>query len=116
VVERFSKYAHFIPLSHSYLATSVAKAFFDEIVRLHGFTCSIVSNRDPIFTSTFWSELFSFTGVILLLSSAFHPQTDGQSEVTNRKHKKGTGLEARKGESGESYFQLYQSSSFLLLL
>jgi hypothetical protein len=83
VVDRFSKYAHFIPLSHPYPASSVAKAFFDSIVRLHGVPCSILSDRDPVFTSNFWLELFQLTGIKLLLSSAFHPQTDGQSEVTN---------------------------------
>jgi hypothetical protein len=84
VVDRFSKMAHFIPLSHPYSATSIAKAFFDGIVRLHGLPCSIVSDCDPIFTSRFWAELFQLAGVKLLLSSAFHPQTNGQSEVTNR--------------------------------
>lgn len=53
VVDRFSKYAHFIPLGHPYTAMSVAQAFFDHIVRLHDFPCSIVSDRDPVFTSTF---------------------------------------------------------------
>jgi hypothetical protein len=83
VVDRFSKFAHFIPLSHLYSASSVVKAFFDNIVCLHGIPCSIVSDQDPVFTSIFWKELFQFVGVKLLLSSTFHPQIDGQSEVTN---------------------------------
>jgi hypothetical protein len=84
VVDRFSKYAHFIALGHRYTAASVAKVFFDSIVRLHGIPCSIVSDRVPIFTSKFWTELFNLSGVKLQLSSAFHPQIDGQSEVTNQ--------------------------------
>jgi hypothetical protein len=51
VVDRFSKFAHIIPLGHPYSAASVGKAFFDNIVRLHGFPSSIVSDRDPVFTS-----------------------------------------------------------------
>ncbi|XP_020197229.1 uncharacterized protein [Aegilops tauschii subsp. strangulata] len=50
VVDRFSKYAHFIALGHPYTATSIARAFFDGIVRLHGLPSSIVSDRDPVFT------------------------------------------------------------------
>lgn len=84
IVDRFSKYAHFITLGHPYSATTVAKAFFEGIVRLHGFPCSIVSDRDTVFTSNFWSELFKLAGVKLNMSSAFHPQSDGQSEVVNR--------------------------------
>jgi hypothetical protein len=58
VVDRFSRFAHFIALGHPYTTASVAKAFFDNIVRLHGLPYSIVSDRDTVFTSTFWSELF----------------------------------------------------------
>jgi len=84
VVDRFSKFAHFVPLSHPYTAASVAKVFFQEIVRLRGLPSSIVSDRDPVFTSAFWKELFSLAGVKLQFTSAFHPQSDGQSEATNK--------------------------------
>jgi hypothetical protein len=84
VVDRFSKYAHFIPLGHPYTASSVAQAFFQDIVRLHGFLESIVSDRDPVFTGHVWRDLFKLAGVQLKMSFAFHPQTDGQSEVVNK--------------------------------
>jgi hypothetical protein len=84
VVDRFSKYAHFIPLGHPYTAASVAQAFFDGIVRLHGFPMSIVSDRDPVFTGHIWRDLFGLAGVKLRMSTAFHPQTDGKSKVVNK--------------------------------
>jgi hypothetical protein len=84
VVDRFLKYAHFIPLSHSYTTSSVARAFFDVVVRLHGYPSSIVSDRDPVFTSRLWRDLFKLFGVQLRFSTAFHPQTDGQSKVVNK--------------------------------
>jgi hypothetical protein len=84
VVDRFSKYAHFIPLGHPYTAASVARAFFNGIVRLHGFPTSIVSDRDPVFTGNVWRDLFKLADITLRMSMAFHPQTDGQSEVVNK--------------------------------
>jgi hypothetical protein len=82
VIDRLSKYAHFIALGHPYSATSVTAAFFQQVVRLHGLPSSIVSDRDPIFTSRVWQKLFRLSGTQLHLSSAFRP--DGQLEVTNR--------------------------------
>ncbi|KAF0928155.1 hypothetical protein E2562_038062 [Oryza meyeriana var. granulata] len=67
VVDRFSKYCHFIPLAHPYTAESVAHAFFADIVRLHGVPQSIVSDRDPVFTSAFWQELMRLTGTKLYI-------------------------------------------------
>ncbi|XP_066310847.1 uncharacterized protein [Miscanthus floridulus] len=58
-------YAHFIALGHPYTATSVARAFFDGIVRLHGFPLSIISDRDPMFTGHVWRDLFKMAGVQL---------------------------------------------------
>jgi len=73
VVERFSKYAHFVAVGHPYTATSIARVFFDQIVRLHGLPCSIVSDRDPVFTSKLWKELFTLASIKLRLSLAFQP-------------------------------------------
>jgi hypothetical protein len=84
VVDRLSKYAHFIPLAHPYTAETVARVFLAEIVRLHGIPTSIVSDRDPVFTSAFWQALFRATGSKLHMSSAFHPQSDGQTEAVNK--------------------------------
>jgi transposase InsO family protein len=84
VVDRFSKYCHFIPLAHPYSAESVAQAFFTEIVRLHGIPQSMVSDRDSVFTSTFWRELMRLTGPKLHMTSTFHPQSDGQTEAANK--------------------------------
>ncbi|KAF0916505.1 hypothetical protein E2562_007584 [Oryza meyeriana var. granulata] len=84
VVDRFSKYCHFIPLAHPYSAESVAQAFFTDIVRLHGMPQSMVSDRDPVFTSMFWRELMRLMGAKLHMTTAFHPQSDGQTEAANR--------------------------------
>ena len=84
VVDRLIKYAHFIPLKHLYTALSVAQAFLDNIYRLHGLPSTIVSDRDTIFISHFWKELFQLLKVQLCLSTTYHPQSDGQTEVVNR--------------------------------
>ena len=84
VVDRFSKQGHFIPCRSSITAPETASLFFKEIVRLHGIPRTLVSDRDPRFTSNFWKALFQYCGTTLSMSSAYHPQTDGQTERTNR--------------------------------
>ncbi|PKI34768.1 hypothetical protein CRG98_044835 [Punica granatum] len=84
VVDRCTKYAHFMALAHPYTASRVAQTFLDNVFKLHGMLESIVSDRDPVFFSRFWQDLFRLQGVELLASSTYHPQTDGQSEAVNK--------------------------------
>ena len=84
VVDRFTKYAHFGALPNPYTACKVAELFSNMVIRLHGVPRTIVSDRDPVFTSAFWKKIFELMGTKLKMSSAYHPQTDGQTEVTNR--------------------------------
>jgi transposase InsO family protein len=80
VVDKLSKRCHLVPSRSNDAAPDTAKRFFDSIVRLHGIPCVIVSDRDVKFTSAFWRTLFNRFGTKLALSTAYHPQTDGQSE------------------------------------
>jgi hypothetical protein len=84
VVDRFSMMAHFIPCNKIDDASHVSNLFCREILRLHGVPKTIVSDRNVKFLSYFWKMLCAKLGIKLLFSSAYHPQTDGQTEVTNR--------------------------------
>jgi transposase InsO family protein len=83
VVDKFTRYAHFIPLRHPFTAARVATAYLDHVFKLHGLPKVMISDRDPIFTSKFWQALFTQLGSELHMSSAYHPETDGQSERVN---------------------------------
>jgi hypothetical protein len=84
VVDRFLKYVHFMPLKHPFTAPQVAQVFLDGVVKLHGMPKSIVSDRDRIFVSSFWRELFKLCNTTLLTSTAYHPQTDEQTKMVNQ--------------------------------
>ena len=84
VVDKFSKMALFIPCFKTSDATNVANMFFKEIVRFHGLPKTIVSDRDTRFLRHFWKTLWKKLGTDLNFSSAYHPHTDGKTEVVSR--------------------------------
>ena len=80
IVDRLTKSAHFIPIRTDYSMDRLAELYVDDIVRLHGVSLSIMSDRDPRFTSRFWKELQLALGTRLNFSTAFHSQENGQSK------------------------------------
>ena len=73
VVDRFTKFSHFLGLSHPFIAQEVARTFLDNMVKLHGVPLSIVSDQEKIFTNLFWKELMKCLGTKLQMSTTYHP-------------------------------------------
>jgi len=84
VVDKFTKYAHFLPIQHPFTAFTVAKLFMQHVYKLHGMPMAIISDRDRVFTSTLWRELFRLSDTKLQMSSAYHLQSNGQTERVNQ--------------------------------
>ncbi|GJY73683.1 ty3-gypsy retrotransposon protein [Tanacetum coccineum] len=84
VVDRLRKYAHFIALQHPFTASTIAQVFSDNVYKLYGLLEFIISDRDKVFLSHFWQSLFKVIKVQLKLFTAYHLQTDGQTEVVNK--------------------------------
>jgi hypothetical protein len=84
VVDKLTKYANFIALSHPFYAQTVAQLFIDNVFKLHGPPVAIATNRDRIFTSKLWQDIFKFMKISLQLSSTYHLQTNGQTERVNQ--------------------------------
>ena len=84
VIDKFTKYGHFIPFAHPFTAMQVAQVFMNQVYRLHGLPNFIISDRDKVFTSLLWKELFKLAGIDLCMSLAYHPQSDGQTERVNQ--------------------------------
>ena len=83
-VDRLTKYAHFAPLPKSYNALKVATVFIDTVVKHHGISKTLVSDRDPVFLNEVWEDMLRLSGTKLNFSTVYHPQSDGQTEVRNR--------------------------------
>jgi hypothetical protein len=84
VVDTLTKSAHFIPVRTTYQAPDIARVFISEIVRLHGVPKKIISDRGSVFTGRFWTSFQEALGTQLNFSTAYHPETDGQTERTNQ--------------------------------
>ena len=84
IIDLFSGMVHLVPSRIDYTAKQVAELVFSEVYKHHGLPCTIVSDRDPLFTSHFWQELHKLIGTKLRMSSAFHPETDGATERANK--------------------------------
>lgn len=84
VIDRLSKYGHFIPLSPYFSSAIVVEAFLKQVVKLHGIPRTIVFDRDKSFTSSFWRHLMKLQGTKLCFSIAYHPQSDGQTKALNK--------------------------------
>lgn len=84
VVDRLSKYGHFIPLPANFSSSQVAEVFLQHVIRLHAFPSTVVSDRDRVFTSAFWKHLMKLQGTQLQFTSSYHPQSDGQLEALNK--------------------------------
>ena len=84
VVDQFSKMAHFIPCKKTLTSTRLAELFIEHIVCIHGIPNNIILDRGPQFNSQFWKTILSQFNIKCNLSSAFHPQLDGQTECTNQ--------------------------------
>ncbi|GKE20761.1 putative reverse transcriptase domain-containing protein, partial [Tanacetum coccineum] len=82
IVDRLTKLAHFLAIREDYKMEKFARLYINEIVARHGVPVSIISDRDRHFTSLFWQTLWKALGTRLHMSTAYHPQTDGQSEHT----------------------------------
>ncbi|RAL65789.1 hypothetical protein DID88_005454 [Monilinia fructigena] len=84
VVDRLTKFAYMIPFKETWDAEQLAYVFLRGIVSIHGVPDEIISDRDKLFTSKFWTTLLALMGIKRKLSTSFHPQTDGQTERTNQ--------------------------------
>ena len=73
IVDRFTKYGHFLAVTHPFTAKDIAKLFLEHVYKFHGLPSFIVTDRDEVFTSLLWKELFKLLRVRLFMSTTFHP-------------------------------------------
>ncbi|GMJ03680.1 hypothetical protein HRI_004037200 [Hibiscus trionum] len=84
IIDKYTKYGHFLDLAHPFTVIDVASIYLDQVFKLHGSPKVIISDKDKIFTILFWKELMKKLGTVSHLSSAYHPETDNQTERLNQ--------------------------------
>ena len=84
MVDRLTKYSHFVPCNETINAEQLGYLVLDRLIRYHGVPTTFITDRDKLFTSNYWKTLVSAMGIKHNLSTAFHPQTDGQTERSNQ--------------------------------
>jgi hypothetical protein len=84
IVDRLTKTAHFLPVHSTHKTEKYVEIYIDQLVRLHGIPMTIVSDRGAPFVARFWEQLQKSLGTTMIRSSAYHPQTDGQTEMVNQ--------------------------------
>jgi transposase InsO family protein len=84
IIDRLTKFAHFIPVHTRYRAEKYVELYISRIMCLHGVPKTIISDRAPQFIARFWEQLHASLGMRLIRSSTYHPQTDGQTERVNQ--------------------------------
>ncbi|GMJ08552.1 hypothetical protein HRI_004524400 [Hibiscus trionum] len=83
IVDKYTKYGHFLPLAHPFTAADVAKLYLDHVYKLYGSPKLAISNRDRVFTSIFWKELLKKLGTNPFFSTAYHQETNGHTKGLN---------------------------------
>ena len=84
IVDRLTKTAHFLPVHTTHKTEKYAEIYVDQIVRLHGIPRTIISDSGALFVARFWEQLQKSLGTTVIRSSAYHPQTDGQTDRVNQ--------------------------------
>jgi transposase InsO family protein len=109
VIDKLSKFAHFIPVKSTYKVINISEIFMEEIFSLHGIPKMVISNRDVKFTSNFWKELFAGSGINLNFSTIYHLETDGKIERMNQIIKEILRMYVRKKPTKwEEYLHLFE--------
>ena len=108
--DHLTKMCHFCPCEMTYNSAQVARMFAHVVFRLHGMPTTIVSDRDVVMDSSFWRSLHAILGTKLAMSTAYHPQTDGQTERMNRTMEEM--LRAFVNEKHDNWDQLLVTAEF----